>query len=767
MADPRSLFGERRLPERLGGRQVDRYIPPEIRQGIGGFLAGIEMLNPVTAYRDYMLAARRGDYPEAAVNLAGFVAPGVASGLASRAIRPVVRAARGAVSSADEGARALMEMLSPVGAVDDLAARGYGEGLGDDTVLDTDFSEFEAALSDPRFFEPEPEVLAPPPAAIDIFEQVPFNPRADDPYRLRELHLGEFDDFLPQSNLFENFRILRSLDEDGRLTVQALVADGFTPNEANVVINRYRGLQQRFEPPEEGLLVTDRASDLDRLRDLRSLPELLTPEARNEFIDLDIRQDMGEFDDLLSESDLLENFRTLRSWDEDGMLTVQALVGDGLTPNQADVIINRYRGLEQRFGQPEEGLLDITDLDLDEDFVPAQVPPTLVPVPTTASSSAMTPPVSAGETLLYSRAANAAKQLRQPVYTDPAQVRRELEARGAPGRELDLISDRLDDLFQRSNTGRIEAGAIRELLDAVPRLEFNRSDEFASYSVPGGSNYSATYVTHPLVGTGPDAANNHFGSSYDPPPLFHTRAADYTITTPDGSPAQTHHVIEIQSDWAQERQRLPVKLEPLSDAELVEEFRLEREFARLGEERQRLLNQMSPGLSRDNPLEYDRLVAELDALSDRSDEISVELDDYYERANRMDRPTFDKKYPAPFVKDENDWVDAGVRQNLLDAVTKDSEYITFGNGRQANQHINMPREAAERFYDRQVPRSVERVLKKFARDAGVEAPEVQRLPFVDGDEVIGFRLTPEFREAVRRVGLPSFRRGGLVSLLPV
>lgn len=664
MADPRSLFGERRLPERLGGRQVDRYIPPEIRQGIGGFLAGIEMLNPVTAYRDYMLAARRGDYPEAAVNLAGFVAPGVASGLASRAIRPVVRAARGVISSADEGARALMEMLSPVGAVDDLAARGYGEGLGDDTVLDTDFSEFEAALSDPRFFEPEPEVLAPPPAAIDIFEQVPFNPRADDPYLLRELHLGEFDDFLPQSTLFENFRILRSLNEDGRLTVQALVADGFTPNEANVVINRYRGLQQRFEPPEEGLL-------------------------------------------------------------------------------------------------------DISDLDLDEDFVPAQVPPTLVPVPTTASSSAMTPPVSAGETLLYSRAANAAKQLRQPVYTDPAQVRRELEARGAPGRELDLISDRLDRLFLNSNTGRIEAGAIRELLDAAPRLEFNRSGEFASYSVPGGSNYSATYVTHPSVQTGPEAAFNHFGSSYDPPPLFHTRSADYTITTPDGSPAQTHHVIEIQSDWAQERQRLPVKLEPLSDAELVEEFRLEREFARLGEERQRLLNQMSPGLWRDDPFEYERLVAELDAMADRSDEIGVELDDYYERANSMDRQRFDQKYPAPLVKDENDWVDAGVRQNLLDAVTKDSEYITFGNGRQANQHIQMPREAAERFYDRQVPRSVERVLKKFAREAGVEVPEIQRLPFVDGDEVIGFRLTPEFREAVRRVGLPSFRRGGLVSLLPV
>ncbi|MFZ9874741.1 MAG: hypothetical protein ACO3E8_05195 [Candidatus Methylacidiphilales bacterium] len=693
MADPRSLFGERRLPERLGGRQVDRYIPPEIRQGIGGFLAGIEMLNPVTAYRDYMLAARRGDYPEAAVNLAGFVAPGVASGLASRAIRPVVRAARGAVSSADEGARALMEMLSPVGAVDDLAARGYGEGLppeveallesrGFGEPLD---EEFEALLNDPRFFEPEPEPLLPaPPAAIDIFEQVPF---------------------------------------------------------------------------------TDRASDLDRLRDLRRLPEALTEEATLDLIDLRIRQDLGEFDDLLTGTDLLENFRELRSMDADGLLTAQALVGDGLTPNEADIIINRYRGLEQRFGQPEEGLLDITDLDLDEDFVPAQVPPTLVPVPTTASSSAMTPPISAGETLLYSRAANAAKQLRQPVYTDPAQVRRELEARGAPGRELDLISDRLDGLFLRSNTGRVEASTIREWLDAAPRLEFNRSGEFASYSVPGGTNYRATFVTHPSVRDGPEAAFDHFGRR-NSPPLFHTRAADYTITTPEGSPARTHHVIEIQSDWAQYRQGLSAtKLEPLSDAESLEWRRLGNEYQDLGEQQRRLENRMQ-GLDYDSP-ELQRVLAEHADLQTRIDQINPTLEEYSNRIYSRDRQTFDKKYPAPFVKDENDWVDAGVRQNLLDAVTKDSEYITFGNGRQANQHINMPREAAERFYDRQVPRSVERVLKKFAREAGVEVPEIQRLPFVDGDEVIGFRLTPEFREAVRRVGLPSFRRGGLVSLLPV
>jgi len=704
MADPRSLFGERRLPERLGGRQVDRYIPPEIRQGIGGFLAGIEMLNPVTAYRDYMSAARRGDYPEAGANLAGFVAPAGASLLASAAARPVLRAARGAISSADEGARALMEMLSPVGAVDDLAARGYGEGLppeveallesrGFGEPLD---EEFEALLNDPRFFEPEPEPLLPAfPATIDV-----LGPQALDPAQR--------------------------------------IAD----------LGRLRQLDEQYQDYEMGTI---------------DAPPAPPGDDYNELLDLRDRRDLGEFDDFLTDDELLSDYNRGRSFTAAGLMTVYDLVRSGYSPEHAERIFNRYRGLEQRFGQPEEGLLDISDLDLDEDFVPAQVPPTLVPVPTTASTGSL--PVSAGETLLYSRAANAAQQLKQPVYTDPAQVRRELEARGAPGRELDLIGDQLDGLFRRSNTGRIEASAIRELLDAAPRLEFNRSDQFASYSVPGGRNYKATFVTHPSVYDAPDAAYNHFGRA-DRPPLFHTRAADYTITTPDGSPARTHHVIEIQSDWAQARQGLSAtKLEPLSEAERLEYRRLGDEYRDLEDAQRRLENRMQ-GLDYDSA-ELQRVLAEHADLQTRMDQISPTMNEYFDRRYGKDRPTFDKKYPAPLVKDENDWVDAGVRQNLLDAVTKDSEYITFGNGRQANQHIMMPREAAERFYDRQVPRSVERVLKKFARDAGVEAPEVQRLPFVDGDEVIGFRLTPEFREAVRRVGLPSFRRGGLVSLLPV
>ena len=97
----------------LFGRRVDRYIPPEIRQGIGALVAGADMLNPVSAYRDYISAAKRGETGEAAANLAGFVAPGVAGALASRLARPAVSAAS---QYSDDAARALMEMLSPTGA---------------------------------------------------------------------------------------------------------------------------------------------------------------------------------------------------------------------------------------------------------------------------------------------------------------------------------------------------------------------------------------------------------------------------------------------------------------------------------------------------------------------------------------------------------------------------------------------------------------------------------------------------------------------------
>lgn len=111
----------------LFGRRVDRYIPPELRQGIGALLAGADMLNPVSAYREYLKDVREGDVVGGVTNAAGFVAPGVASAFASRLARPVMSAV---APYADDAARVLMEVLTPTGAPDIQAAgRNLARGM--------------------------------------------------------------------------------------------------------------------------------------------------------------------------------------------------------------------------------------------------------------------------------------------------------------------------------------------------------------------------------------------------------------------------------------------------------------------------------------------------------------------------------------------------------------------------------------------------------------------------------------------------------------
>lgn len=117
----------------LFGRRVDRYIPPELRQGIGALLAGADMLNPVSAYREYLKDVREGDVVGGVTNAAGFVAPGVASAVASRLARPAMSAV---APYGEDAARVLMEVLSPTGAPEvsrgpmDMSRREFLGGLG-------------------------------------------------------------------------------------------------------------------------------------------------------------------------------------------------------------------------------------------------------------------------------------------------------------------------------------------------------------------------------------------------------------------------------------------------------------------------------------------------------------------------------------------------------------------------------------------------------------------------------------------------------------
>lgn len=330
----------------------------------------------------------------------------------------------------------------------------------------------------------------------------------------------------------------------------------------------------------------------------------------------------------------------------------------------------------------------------------------------------------------YSRSGRAADRLGQPQYTDIASLRRELEKHGAAPGELRY---QLDQFEKAMLDGPLSREDIQRFFsDRDTGLSIDRNLKFAGrYMPPGGRNATDTVYYHPEGQNYPPGAVRHYdnaqGHDYasapgrattvNVVPLFHSRAAQYDLGFPGGG--TTHHVAEIQSDFSQYRQGVP---------------RTESERPAIKARMQGLMNETL----------YRRLEAQF---------------------NGPLRDDFDEQFDAPYVRRENDWVDASVRQNLLDAVNSGSDWITFGNGAQANAYIGMPEEAAKSFYDNRVPKRIEDVLRKFANEAGIDAPTLETVPFIDGSDVRGFRITPEFREALLRTGLPSYRFGGIVSLM--
>ena len=214
-------------------------------------------------------------------------------------------------------------------------------------------------------------------------------------------------------------------------------------------------------------------------------------------------------------------------------------------------------------------------------------------------------------------------------------------------------------------------------------------------------------------------------------------------------PFKTHHIVEIQSDWAQARDKM---------------FRTD-EDALAARDRVDEIDATSPAR-----LTYDEMRAlsddEFQAYRNEIDPLDKErkklMDRLYDYAVNGTRDEFDADYPAPFVKDQNQWVEAALRQNLMDAVESGADYITLPAGAQAARYTDMPDKAAKKFYDQDVIKSMSRVMRSFSREAGIEVPELEVMKFVDKEDVMGLRITPELAEAIRQYGFPTFKKGGLV-----
>ena len=121
---------------------------------------------------------------------------------------------------------------------------------------------------------------------------------------------------------------------------------------------------------------------------------------------------------------------------------------------------------------------------------------------------------------------------------------------------------------------------------------------------------------------------------------------------------------------------------------------------------------------------------------------------------------------GPLMSSQNKWVDQALNQSILDAVNDPNiDYLTFPRDIGAIGKVGgttNPKDGTINFYNRDVQNRLKKVLGKFDKNVPIEEVNLEpdnvdidssygTLPFGS----TGFKITPEFREAVRTKGVPT------------
>jgi len=378
------------------------------------------------------------------------------------------------------------------------------------------------------------------------------------------------------------------------------------------------------------------------------------------------------------------------------------------------------------------------------------------------------PLVQQGEGLasLYSPTRRAVDLLDRPEYADLDSLRVQLLNRGAKPDEVARIMP--DALQARVSEGALSRERLAQIADqkASSILVSTRTPRDAgadrrflsdTFFLRGAREVEANVFEVP-VERAPDAAFEHFApSSQLTAPLLHTRFA--MMRSPGSVGNDTYHLGEIQSDWAQFRQKL------FPDSESVEKARnevLEAE-KKIFETRKAF----SAALEGDGDREaskkrYFEAMEDYGFVRDRFEERAAITDSYGTRDD------FDAQYPAPYVSTTSKWVQLALRQSLIDAVNRGARRMTLSTGKQVHGYTGGKLEGQTKFYDGTVPKELDEVLRKLAKEAGIKKPELVE-GFVEGRHTDGqptpvraLEFTDEFIDAIKRLGMPAFAEGGIV-----
>jgi hypothetical protein len=401
---------------------------------------------------------------------------------------------------------------------------------------------------------------------------------------------------------------------------------------------------------------------------------------------------------------------------------------------------------------------------------------------------------------LYSPTRRAVDRLDRPSYDDMASLQEQLlnPARGAKPDELarlmakipgtqnnpmseeqleSFLSDPRSGQFSKEDLARLADEVSQDVLVSTRNVENSPGDRayLGGYFLRGAEDIGSNVFE--VSTQAPVAAFRHFKpSEKGRAPILHTRFGMFR--SPGADKPDTYHLGEIQSDWAQTRQKLFPTREAVKEAEaqlleadnrLIDLIAQSQKMKADWEQTYGALSSMGgdPRFSNTPNIFEDAEFQSVEKAREKAREEVGALQDKIRTTKRNGtRDEFDENFSAPYVGTTSKWVQLGLRQSLLDAVNKGAKRMTLSTGEQVKSYTFGKESGQNKFYNEIVPKELEAVLKKFAKEAGIRKPEITTSKIVGtyGQEymVPTVEFTDEFVEALKRVGLPAYAKGGIV-----
>lgn len=129
---------------------------------------------------------------------------------------------------------------------------------------------------------------------------------------------------------------------------------------------------------------------------------------------------------------------------------------------------------------------------------------------------------------------------------------------------------------------------------------------------------------------------------------------------------------------------------------------------------------------------------------------------------------------GPFMQSQNRWLDNALRRSIVDAVNDPNvDYLTFPYNREAigvvGGNTYSPRQGTIDYYQRDTQNRLKKILKGIDPNIQIEDVDLRGTSQSEiGDfNARGFQLTPDFRDRVRRSGLPAWMIAGGLPLVGI